>query len=156
VKRFLFYAVLLHPSMDRLLPPSARIEKIGGGFAWLEGPVWNAKAGYLLFSDIPSNAVFRWTPDAGASLYLKPSGRKTTLADRYHASRLNSPNDLVYRRNSDLYFTDPRSDCPAPSTTQGNLWAAGPGGIHVLSAAGKHLGLHRVEHRAIRPGALAG
>lgn len=32
---------------------------------------------------------------------------KTTLADRYLGKRLNSPNDLVFRSNGDLYFTDP-------------------------------------------------
>jgi gluconolactonase len=32
---------------------------------------------------------------------------RTTLADRYQGKRLNSPNDLVYRSNGDLYFTDP-------------------------------------------------
>ncbi len=32
---------------------------------------------------------------------------KTTLADRYDGKRLNSPNDLVYHPNGDLYFTDP-------------------------------------------------
>ena len=32
---------------------------------------------------------------------------KTVLADRYEGKRLNSPNDLVYHPNGDLYFTDP-------------------------------------------------
>ncbi len=32
---------------------------------------------------------------------------RTTLVDRYEGRRLNSPNDLVYRSNGDLYFTDP-------------------------------------------------
>ncbi len=32
---------------------------------------------------------------------------KTTLADKYLGKRLNSPNDLAYRSNGDLYFTDP-------------------------------------------------
>jgi gluconolactonase len=32
---------------------------------------------------------------------------KTTLADRYEGKRLNSPNDLVFHPNGDLYFTDP-------------------------------------------------
>jgi gluconolactonase len=32
---------------------------------------------------------------------------KTTLAARYDGKRFNSPNDLVYRANGDLYFTDP-------------------------------------------------
>ena len=31
----------------------------------------------------------------------------TTLADRYTAKRLNSPNDLVFAKNGDIYFTDP-------------------------------------------------
>lgn len=32
---------------------------------------------------------------------------RTTLADRYDGKRLNSPNDLVFHPNGDLYFTDP-------------------------------------------------
>jgi gluconolactonase len=31
----------------------------------------------------------------------------TTLADRYEGKRLNSPNDLVYRSDGALFFTDP-------------------------------------------------
>ena len=32
---------------------------------------------------------------------------KQTIADRYQGKRFNSPNDLVFRSNGDLYFTDP-------------------------------------------------
>ncbi len=32
---------------------------------------------------------------------------KVVLADRYQGRRFNSPNDLAYRANGDLYFTDP-------------------------------------------------
>jgi gluconolactonase len=38
---------------------------------------------------------------------LERDGKKTTLADRYNGKRFNSPNDLVYHSNGDLYFTDP-------------------------------------------------
>jgi gluconolactonase len=34
-------------------------------------------------------------------------GKVTVLADRYQGKRLNSPNDLVYRSDGALYFTDP-------------------------------------------------
>lgn len=34
------------------------------------------------------------------------------LADRYNGKRLNSPNDLVYRSDGTLYFTDPRFGLP--------------------------------------------
>jgi gluconolactonase len=37
----------------------------------------------------------------------EPDGRWTTLADRYEGKRFNSPNDLVFKSNGDLYFTDP-------------------------------------------------
>jgi len=43
---------------------------------------------------------------------LEPDGRKTTLADRYEGKRLNSPNDLVYRSDGSLYFTDPPFGLP--------------------------------------------
>ena len=43
---------------------------------------------------------------------LEPDGRKTTLADRYEGKRLNSPNDLVFASNGDLYFTDPPFGLP--------------------------------------------
>jgi gluconolactonase len=38
---------------------------------------------------------------------LEKDGRKTTLAGTYQGRRFNSPNDLVYHSNGDLYFTDP-------------------------------------------------
>lgn len=38
---------------------------------------------------------------------LGKDGKKTTLADKYMGKRLNSPNDLTYKSNGDLYFTDP-------------------------------------------------
>jgi gluconolactonase len=43
---------------------------------------------------------------------LEADGRKTTLVDRYQGKRLNSPNDVVFRSNGDLYFTDPPFGLP--------------------------------------------
>jgi gluconolactonase len=42
-----------------------------------------------------------------AIVRLEKDGRRTILADRYEGKRLNSPNDLVFRRDGALYFTDP-------------------------------------------------
>lgn len=142
------------PRLDRLVPRGAVVEKIADGFTWVEGPAWSRAGGFLLFTDIPNNAVYRWQEGAGARLFLKPSGytgaapfpgrepgangltfdpagrlvlcehgdrriariepdgRKTTLADRYQGRRLNSPNDLVFKSNGDLYFTDPPFGLP--------------------------------------------
>jgi gluconolactonase len=38
---------------------------------------------------------------------LEKDGKLTVLADRYKGKRLNSPNDLVYRSDGALFFTDP-------------------------------------------------
>jgi len=43
---------------------------------------------------------------------LEKNGVLTVLADRYRGQRLNSPNDLVYRSDGSLYFTDPPFGLP--------------------------------------------
>jgi gluconolactonase len=141
----------LDPAIDRIVPSTASLEKLATGFTWTEGPVW-ISSGYLLFADIPRNSIRKWTPGAGASIFLQPSGYKgsapyggpepgsngmtldsrgrltvaghaqrdvyrleridsgariTILADSYLGKRLSSPNDLVYKSDGSLYFTDP-------------------------------------------------
>jgi gluconolactonase len=43
---------------------------------------------------------------------LEKNGVLTVLADRYEGKRLNSPNDLVYKSDGALYFTDPPFGLP--------------------------------------------
>jgi gluconolactonase len=43
---------------------------------------------------------------------LEKDGSVTVLADKYEGQRLNSPNDLVYRSDGTLYFTDPPFGLP--------------------------------------------
>jgi gluconolactonase len=43
---------------------------------------------------------------------IERNGSVTVLADRYGDRRLNSPNDLVYRSDGTLYFTDPPFGLP--------------------------------------------
>ncbi len=144
----------LDPRLDALIPPDARVERVVDGNAWSEGPVWDARDGSLLFSDVPRNAIFRWREGAGVEEFLaksgytgdapftgaepgsnglafdgegrvvmcqhgdrriarlEPDGRRTVLADRFEGKRLNSPNDLVFGPNGDLYFTDPPYGLP--------------------------------------------
>jgi gluconolactonase len=64
----------LDPRLDTLLAADAAVEKVADGFTWLEGPAWDRRNGLLLFTDIPANAVYRWSPGAPPSLLLKPSG----------------------------------------------------------------------------------
>ena len=62
------------PALDAIVPAEAKIEKLAGGFAFTEGPIWFKQERYLLFSDIPGNAIHKWTPDGKVALFRKPSG----------------------------------------------------------------------------------
>jgi len=144
----------LDPRFDQLVPKGAKLEKVADGFTWVEGPVWHKQGGYLLFSDIPANSVYKWKPGEGVSLFLKNSGYSglapftgkepgsngltlddqgrlvlcrhgdrqigrlesngmiVSLVDHYNGHKINSPNDLVFKSNGDLYFTDPPFGLP--------------------------------------------
>jgi gluconolactonase len=43
---------------------------------------------------------------------VEADGSETVLADSYHGKRLNSPNDLVYRSDGTVFFTDPPFGLP--------------------------------------------
>jgi gluconolactonase len=140
--------VRVDPALNAIVPQDARIEKVGEGFAFTEGPLWRSDRS-LWFSDVTGNVVRRWSPDGKVTEVLKPGGydkndappgsfigpngmcadkdgavllcqhgnrrivrigenrQLTTVVDRYGGKRLNSPNDLVYRSDGSLYFTDP-------------------------------------------------
>ena len=66
--------VRLDPVFDKLVPKDAVLEKLASGYIWTEGPAWDRKHGYLLFSDTQTNTVTKWEPKIGVSVFLKPSG----------------------------------------------------------------------------------
>ena len=57
--------------------------------------------------DAEGHLVMADQGDRRVALLQETNYVKSTLADQYEGKRLNSPNDLVYRSNGDLYFTDP-------------------------------------------------
>ncbi len=62
------------PRIDAIIAPNAQIEVLASGFEWSEGPVWVKDGGYLLFSDVPKNTIYKWKESEGLSVFLKPSG----------------------------------------------------------------------------------
>jgi gluconolactonase len=64
--------------LSRILPTAASIDHLWNGFIFTEGPVWRARENDLIFSDIPANSMFRWTPDGALHLFRKPSGYDKT------------------------------------------------------------------------------
>jgi gluconolactonase len=117
------------------------------GKGTLEGPVWVRKGGYLVFSDMAGKVTDKWDPaDGKVSLFLDHSGpngatldkqgrlvycavedrqivrveedgRRTVLASEYEGKGLNAPNDLIYKSDGSLYFTD--ATTRAPGTRDG-------------------------------------
>lgn len=110
-------------------------EILTGPHEFNEGPYWNPE-GYLLFSDIPANRVYRWSEMEGLDVYLEPSGNSNgieadvdgsillaqhagrvsrltsngnleVIVESYNGQRLNSPNDLAVHSSGTIYFTDP-------------------------------------------------
>jgi len=118
----------------------AQVEIILSDFQFTEGPIWIPE-GFLLFSDIPANTIYKYEPGLETEIFLKPSGhsngltldqqgrllkceheRRVTriekdgtisvLAEYYKAKRLNSPNDIVVKKDGSIYFTDPSFGLP--------------------------------------------
>jgi gluconolactonase len=139
--------VRLDPAFDSLVPQSAQIEKVAGGFQFAEGPLWRPD-GHLWFSDVMGNVVRSLTPagqvevliqnaggqtDAPPGSFIGPNAmvadkdgyvllcqhtnrrivrvakdlQMTPYIEKFEGKRFNSPNDLVYRSDGSLYFTDP-------------------------------------------------
>lgn len=94
---------------------------------WKEGEgmsLWMKPSGYTgvvdyppepgsngLTVDMQGRVVFCEHGDRRISR-LERDGGKRTLVDNYQGKRLNSPNDLCFRSNGDLYFTDPPYGLP--------------------------------------------
>lgn len=124
------------------VPVGAKLEKIAGGFQFVEGPVWVDSLG-LLFSDISANTIYKWSEkDSSVSVFMRPSqtsnglaidkqGRLvltqmairsvsrleknntvTVLASTYNGKKLNSPNDVVVKSDGAIFFTDPPLNIP--------------------------------------------
>src|SRR6266700_1288496 len=144
------------PAVDTIVPPNPKIFKLAEGFKFTEGPVWDRKGGFLLFSDPNNNTIYKYSPDGNGTIIVfreksgyegtdiaeygqpgsngltfdsegrltidqhgnhrvvrvEPDGQLTVLADKFEGKRLNSPNDLVYRSDGTLYFTDPPFGLP--------------------------------------------
>ncbi|MCX6307622.1 MAG: SMP-30/gluconolactonase/LRE family protein, partial [Bacteroidia bacterium] len=110
--------------------------QIATGFQFTEGPQWHPN-GYLLFSDVTGNKIYKWSEGKGLStlasgvgnpngiacnkrneLYvcrynqhdvakMDTLGTLTSVLSTYNGKRLNSPNDLVFSYLGSIYFTDP-------------------------------------------------
>jgi gluconolactonase len=128
------------PEFWKLIDRNAQLTRVGSGFGFTEGPVWDP-AGFLYVSDEVQNKIYRLyldgrkeelislgDPDGNtydrqhrlidcasvlrAIISLTPDGHYTALADHYDGKKFNSPNDVTIGPDDALYFTDPTLDLP--------------------------------------------
>ena len=67
--------VVLDARFQQMVLGNAAIERIATGFRFTEGPVYYGDGRYLLFSDIPNDALLRWDEITGAVAILRhPAG----------------------------------------------------------------------------------
>ena len=129
-------AIQSRADLAKIVPPDVRVEKLGGGMKFTEGPVWIPSRKMVVFSDIPNSVLMQWTRGGGLKQYRKvqqsngnildlegnlltcqhagrnvirtnSKGKITVLADNSGGKKLNSPNDLAILSNGQIWFTDP-------------------------------------------------
>ncbi len=68
-----FAIVKLDAGLDAIISATATLDTIGDRFGLTEGPVWvqEGTSGYLLFSDLIANVIYKWTPDGQLSAFLE-------------------------------------------------------------------------------------
>ena len=69
-------------ALNSIIDTTTKAEIIAEGFEWSEGPLWIEKHNMLLFSDVPTNTVYKWTEENGKEIYLKPSGYTGTTPSK--------------------------------------------------------------------------
>lgn len=150
------------PRFLDVVPEDLSLDTLGEGFAFTEGPIWHPTEHHLTFSDIPKSRMHRWSAEDGVTVFRDPSnmtngntydhsgrilscehatsrvtrtepdGSVTVMASHYEGKELNSPNDIVVRRDGSIWFTDP---------TFGRL--GGTGVVRDLEL--DHVGVYRLD-----------
>lgn len=125
------------PAIYDLVEEGSGVERLATGFTFTEGPIWNPKEQYLLFSDMPADIRRKYTPDGAVVEVMNPSnkcngltydadlnllvcehvtstvvrespdGARETIASHFEGKELNSPNDVLVRSDGSIYFSDP-------------------------------------------------
>lgn len=125
--------------LEAILDGTREPERIATGFEFTEGPAWHPGRQSLVFSDIIGDTQYEWSATTGLRVFRRPSrmangstwdregrllscehatsrvrrldadGREEILATHFQGLELNSPNDIVVRRDGRICFTDPAS-----------------------------------------------
>ena len=191
---FLFFAVCGAAALPAQEFDHVELQLLAKGLHYADGPVW-AYDGFLIFSDVPVDRMHKWVPGTGDSeagteaggaygrafdtdgrLYTcefrqrrvtrtDKKGKVEVLAARFEGKRLNAPNDIVVRRDGQIFFTDPAFGSQEDSkeldfygvyhvTPKGEIdaiarWKTRPNGI-ALAPNGRTLYVSDSDQRSVR------
>jgi gluconolactonase len=106
----------LDPSLDAIVSPEAKVEKVHGDFRFTEGPVWIRDGGFLLFSDLMVNAIRKWTPAGGATFF-----RQGILAGPFPDGALIGSNGLTLDRQGRLVAAEHGNRRISRTETNGSI-----------------------------------
>ncbi|MBW4518680.1 MAG: SMP-30/gluconolactonase/LRE family protein [Scytolyngbya sp. HA4215-MV1] len=135
--------------MYALIGSDAQLDQLTDGAVHSEGPVYFSADDSVIWSDAHGNRLLRWSEPDGVTVLRDPSdyqngnahdlegrlvscssglraiirrelaGQWRVLCDRYQGKRLNSPNDLVVKRDGTIWFTDPPYGITEPNQGYG-------------------------------------
>jgi gluconolactonase len=126
------------PQFWKLIDHDAKLDTVGSGFGFTEGPVWD-ESGFLFVSDETINKIYKLYPDGKkeelialgdpdgntydrhhrlidcasvlrAVIEVTLDGKYKILVDHYEGKKLNTPNNVIVGPDGALYFTDPTMD----------------------------------------------
>ncbi|MGE5420649.1 MAG: SMP-30/gluconolactonase/LRE family protein [Chloroflexota bacterium] len=133
---FLSLSFFQSVTIDDILEPGTKAEKLADGFQFTEGPSADSK-GNVCFTDQPNDRIMKWSTAGELSTFMQPSGRSNGLAfdkddnlwscadekneiwkisparkvevipSLYLGKAFNGPNDLWIHPKGGIYFTDP-------------------------------------------------
>ena len=175
-------------------PQEISVQTVATGLSFADGPVWSLED-FLLFSDTVTDKQHKFIPGKGVSeigtkaggtagnaydekgnLYTcefrarrvtrtSKNGKTEIIAERFEGKRLNAPNDVVVRRDGNVYFTDPAFGNQEDTreldfngvfrvTTKGQIeaiakWTTRPNGL-ALAPNGRTLYVSDSDGQAIR------
>ena len=129
-------ALIQNKTLDEIIEPGTKVEKMADGFLFTEGPAADAK-GNVYFTDQPNDRIMIWSLSGKLSTFMQPCGRSnglsfdkdgnlwacadqknelwcitpdrkiTVIPSKYQEKPLNGPNDLWNTPYGGVYFTDP-------------------------------------------------
>ncbi|MFS4454966.1 SMP-30/gluconolactonase/LRE family protein [Maribacter sp. 2304DJ31-5] len=115
-----FSIEILDKEAQGIINQNTKIEILGEGFDWTEGPLWIEEGHYLLFSDIPKNKIYKIDTKGNTSEYLSPSGYTGEMSRGGESGSngllLNKKGQLVLLQHGDrrVALMESPLDIPAP------------------------------------------